>query len=120
MLPVRLRLLLGLVVAGTACTGGANDNPAGPTPSTAPTTEGTVLIRQTAYHPARVMATVGKEVIWRWQDNGVRHSVTADDGSFDSDFRTEGEFPWVFNRAGEFPYHCKVHARMKGTVVVSP
>jgi plastocyanin len=44
--------------------------------------------------------------------------VTADDGSFDSGRWTEGEFTRVFDQPGEFRYHCEVHARMKGTVVV--
>lgn len=122
MPPVRLfHVVLGLVLAATACSGGANDNPASaPTPSTIPAvTEGTVLIRDIAFHPTRVTAAVGKEVVWQWQDNGITHSVTADDGSFDSGRKTEGEFRRAFDRAGEFAYHCQVHARMKGTVAVS-
>jgi plastocyanin len=77
-----------------------------------------VILANIAYNPPRITVPAGREVTWRWNDNGLAHTVTADDGSFDSGRRTEGEFTRVFDQPGEFRYHCEVHARMKGTVVV--
>jgi plastocyanin len=117
----RFHVALGLILLATACSGGTNDDPASAGPSTTvAVTEGKVVIRDIAYHPARVTVAVGKELVWSWDDRGITHSVTADDGSFDSDLKPEGEFPHTFDRAGEFAYHCQVHARMKGAVVVTP
>jgi plastocyanin len=118
----RLHLALGLVLVATACSGGRSDDPASaPAPSTTvAVTEGKVVIRDIAYHPARATAAVGKELVWAWDDRGINHSVTADDGSFDSGRKPEGEFRHAFDQPGEFAYHCQVHARMKGAVVVTP
>lgn len=118
---IPLHLALGLVLVATACSGGRNDDPASAAPSTTVVvTEGKVVIRDIAYHPSRVTAAVGKELVWAWDDRGINHTVTADDGSFDSGRKPEGEFRHTFDRPGEFAYHCQVHARMKGTVVVTP
>jgi plastocyanin len=116
-----VRLALGLVLVATGCSGASDDNPASAAPSTTvAVTEGSVVIRDIAYHPSRVTAAAGKELVWSWDDRGITHSVTADDGSFDSGRRTEGAFRRAFDRPGEFAYHCEVHARMKGAVVVTP
>jgi plastocyanin len=114
--------LLVLVVAGGACdrnkdTGGTVT---GPSTTVASSPEGTVVIQNTSYNPERVATPVGKEVVWRFKDNGLNHTVSADDGSFDSGRLSSGEFKRAFNKAGEVAYHCNVHARMKGTVVVTP
>ena len=90
-------------------------------PSTTVTAEeGTVVIRNIDYHPPRLSVPVGKEVVWRFDDNGVGHTVTADDASFDSGRQTTGEFRQVFDRPGEVRYHCEIHARMKGVIVAGP
>jgi plastocyanin len=117
---IRLSLVLvGLAIGVTACSGGKNDNPAAPTPSsTVAVAEGKVVIRDISYQPARQTTRVGKEVTWEWSDNGINHTVTADDGSFDSGRMSSGEFKHTFDRAGEVAYHCQIHARMKGIVAV--
>lgn len=81
--------------------------------------EGVVVVRDIAYKPQRVAVPVGREVVWTIDDSGVTHTVTADDESFDSGRLTNGDFRRTFERAGEYAYHCEVHARMKGTVLVS-
>jgi hypothetical protein len=46
--------------------------------------------------------------------------VTADDGSFDSGTLNPGaSFSQTFSTAGTFTYHCAIHPRMTGTIVVS-
>ena len=47
------------------------------------------------------------------------HTVTADDGSFDSGKTTDGEFHHAFDKPGTYGYHCSVHPDMKGMVTVA-
>jgi plastocyanin len=74
------------------------------------------------FDPRTVTVGVGDNVIWRWEDGGLSsHSVTADDGSFDSNPRTSGEFTHRFTAEGTFGYYCKVHPQqMAGQVTVVP
>jgi plastocyanin len=124
-LPVS-RLVLALLVAalagGAACdrnkdTGGAVTPPSTTAPNAA---EGTVIIQNLSFNPDRVTAKVGQEVVWSYRDNGLNHTVSADDGSFDSGRRGDGDFRRAFAKPGAYAYHCNVHARMKGTVVIRP
>jgi plastocyanin len=80
--------------------------------------EGTIVLANVAYNPPRITVSAGREATWIWDDNGLVHTVTADDGSFDSGRKPSGEFIQLFAQPGEYPYHCQVHARMKGSVVV--
>jgi plastocyanin len=75
---------------------------------------------QGAYQPSRVTVQAGQSVTWTWEDQGNQHSVTADDGSFESCLQSAGSsFTTTFTKAGAYPYHCTIHAQMKGTVTVS-
>lgn len=73
--------------------------------------------------------TVAKGTTVTWTDKGSNpHSVTADDGSFDSSpncppacmtsLPGTNAYSRTFDAAGSFPYHCRVHASMTGTVTV--
>ncbi len=88
--------------------------------STAPPAvpEGQVLIKSVAYNPREVRTTVGKPVTWKFDDGGLEHTVTADDNSFDSGRRGSGTFSQTFNAPGTINFHCQVHSRMHGTVIV--
>jgi plastocyanin len=79
---------------------------------------GTVVIRELAFNPAQINARVGEDVVWHFDDKGVAHTVTADNGSFDSGKRTDGEFHMAFPQPGSYSYHCAIHPDMKGTVTV--
>jgi plastocyanin len=79
---------------------------------------GTVVIRELAFNPAQINARVGEDVVWHFDDKGVAHTVTADNGSFDSGKRTDGEFHMAFPQPGTYSYHCSIHPDMKGTVAV--
>ena len=103
------------VFEGSDADGGALEGPS----TTLSAAEGVVVVQNISFNPARVAARVGQEVVWTVDDNGVSHSVTADDGSFDSGRLSAGDFKRTFDQPGEVAYHCAVHARMKGTVVVS-
>jgi len=79
------------------------------------------------FQPASVTVGVGDNVIWQWNGSIRNHSVTADDGSFDSDpgegpggiqHPPNDQFTYRFDREGTFGYYCKVHPTMAGQVTV--
>jgi len=80
---------------------------------------GPVTIKGIAFNPKEVHVKVGEPLVWNWDDNGLEHSVTADDKSFDSGRKSSGTWPQTFTKAGTIAYHCEVHLQMHGTIVVS-
>ncbi len=76
-------------------------------------------IKDFAFNPASLTVAVGGAATWTNQDT-TGHTVTADDGSFDSKTLPNGQtFSQTFSTAGTFAYHCTIHPTMKGTIVVS-
>ncbi len=72
-----------------------------------------------AFAPARLQAVTGDTVRWT-NDSARAHTVTADDGSFDSGRLTTSQtFKRSFGALGEAPYHCRLHPFMRGVVIVS-
>jgi plastocyanin len=64
--------------------------------------------------------TVGDTVTWTNDDDGVTHTVTAADESFDSGLLAPGEsWSYTFTEAGEFEYLCTPHPWMRAKVIVS-
>lgn len=63
---------------------------------------------------------IGAGVTVKWTNNdGTTHTVTADDGSFDSGNIAPGaSFTKQFNTKGTFAYHCSIHPMMTASVVV--
>jgi hypothetical protein len=84
-----------------------------------------VHIASFAYSPATLTVHVGDTVTWV-NDDPFAHSVSANDGSFDSSpscpstcMGSGATFTFTFVKAGTFAYHCRVHGlAMSGTVVV--
>lgn len=71
-----------------------------------------------AYGPTTITVKAGTKVTWT-NDDDVAHTVTADDGTFDSGFFDAGRsWSFTFARPGTYAYHCLPHPWMKGTVVV--
>jgi plastocyanin len=76
------------------------------------------------FTPAQLTVKVGTTVVWTSEDN-VPHTVTADDGSFDSGNLKKGDsFKFTFTKAGKFPYYCAYHGTaggggMSGTITVT-
>src|SRR3954451_3076265 len=92
-------------------------------PASAATTG--VDVANFAFTPSTVHIAPGDTVAWTFRGPDLNHSVTATDGSFDSDPGTGSPlhvvgdtFSHTFDSAGTFSYFCKVHSFMKGTVVV--
>jgi plastocyanin len=72
-----------------------------------------------AFEPAAVEVPVGATVTWT-NGGGAPHTVTADDGAFNSGNLDPGAtFSQTFDSAGSFPYHCEIHPQMTGTVNVT-
>src|SRR5262249_58391933 len=72
-----------------------------------------IEIRDFAFHPDQTEIAVGTTVTWTNNDT-TAHTVTADDGSFDSGPLDPGKsFSHTFDKAGTFAYHCKIHPSMK-------
>jgi len=79
------------------------------------------------FNPTAITIKKGDTICWKWF-SGI-HTVTADDGSFDSgikkmDITNAVTFEHVFNTVGTFPYYCKLHGKpggigMSGTVIVT-
>ena len=71
-----------------------------------------------SFSPSSVSINVGDTVHWIWRS--TFHSVTANDGAFDSGVKSSGTFDHTFSTAGSFPYYCTYHGFvMSGTVNVS-
>ncbi len=92
---------------------------AAPAPSMAPAASASsVTIQDFAFGPASISVAVGSTVTWTNQD-GTAHTVTADDGSFDSGNLAQGAtFSQTFDTPGTYTYHCAIHSSMIGTITV--
>jgi plastocyanin len=74
------------------------------------------------FFPQKLTLVIGvnNSVYWVNDDYSV-HTVTANDGSFDSGFiQPGGNFTYTFTTPGTYRYHCSVHVWMTGTVVILP
>ena len=78
-----------------------------------------VDIRDDDYEPGGLRVRVGDTVRWVNRD-GVTHTVTANDGLFDSGpMHRGGVFTLMFTEVGTYRYSCDLHLEMAGAVVVS-
>lgn len=56
--------------------------------------------------------------ITRVNDDRSIHTVTANDGVFNSGILKKGEaFSFTFKEEGESPYYCEIHPNMKGAIL---
>jgi plastocyanin len=120
-----MALFVAILVA--ACSSGSGVKPAAvsqaaaaPTtmPSAAAGGPGAVTIKDFAFAPGSITVPAGSTVTWTNQDS-ASHTVTADDGSFDSKaLATGATFSQAFPKAGTYTYHCSIHTSMTATVVV--
>jgi len=93
-----------------------SQTPAGPTE---------VQIVDDAFSPKNMSVPVGTIVTWT-RNGSHPHTVTADDGSFDSGLLrgTDNRFQRTFDAAGVYAYYCDVHggpggSAMSGVVTVN-
>jgi plastocyanin len=99
--------------------GGGGGRPPPPAePGDPATAAASVRIGFAAVQPARVDIVAGATVMWT-NDSARVHTVTADDGSFDSGRLASSQtFSHRFTAAGEAPYHCMLHPLIQGVVGV--
>lgn len=82
----------------------------------------TVKISSFKFEPKVLTVAPGTTV--EWVNDGGRHSVEADDGSFKSEALKQGDkFEHKFDKAGKYAYHCEFHGEkggkdMAGTIIV--
>jgi plastocyanin len=117
--------LAGLGELGPSCMGGpgaaeAIAAPSDATPAAAAEADGKfVTIAEFAFGPQELAVAAGTTVTWTNED-WAPHTVTAEDGSFDSGRLDQGaSFEYTFDEPGTFAYHCNYHPGMVGSIVVT-
>jgi plastocyanin len=110
--------------------GGGGPRPAAAEPPRQPAQEGgadttvagrssiSARVEDFLFRPARLEVAAGTTIVWI--NNGqVIHTVTAEDGSFESGpIEPGGQRSMTFSRRGTFPFHCTPHPFMRGVIAV--
>jgi len=88
-------------------------------PSTSRTPGAEVIIKNFRFQPAQLSVRPGESIEFKNEDI-YAHTVTADDGSFDSGLIQPGS-TWKLTvaKAGTVAYHCTPHPNMKATLVAA-
>ncbi|MBK9715397.1 MAG: protein kinase [Kouleothrix sp.] len=96
-----------------------------PAPVPAPNANATnVAVVDNNFAPSKITVVRGTTIVWANQGS-ASHTVTAEDGSFDSTTLSRGgTFSHTFTEPGIFPYYCQFHGgphgeAMSGTVIVT-
>jgi len=77
-----------------------------------------VQIANSAFSHTTLTINVGDTVTWTNAD-GRPHTVTSNDGAFDSGNLDEGHgFSFTFSEPGTYTYRCNYHDEMRATIVV--
>lgn len=77
-----------------------------------------INIQGYAFSPSSITINVGDTIVWTNYDS-ASHTVTSNDGTFDSGSITNGNtFSFTFTSAGTFDYYCAPHPGMTGSVTV--
>lgn len=87
----------------------------GPTgPASGGQKEAHIWVRDSIFNPAMLRIEVGTTVVWHFEGRNP-HTVTADDGAWDSGYLKRGEsFRVTFDKPGRYPYHCLPHGHVGG------
>ena len=78
----------------------------------------TGVIAGFTFSPATYQISVG-DTITVTNNDGVPHTFTADDGSFDASVPPDASASVTFEKEGSIPFHCEIHPSMTGRIVVS-
>ncbi len=119
--------LVAMIVAGASGPGGWNWGWGGMMGSggmmgigAGPTAPAGTSVRMagTRFEPSTIAIRVGETVRW-FNDDGLPHTVSATDGSWDSgNLPPGGSFERRFDAAGSYAYLCRYHPGMAGTIEV--
>lgn len=81
--------------------------------------EGQVVMKAISFQPAELTVHAGETVTWKNEDI-VAHTVTANDGSFDSGLiQPGGTWKMTVKSAGTLEYHCRPHPNMIAKLVAT-
>jgi len=105
----------------TTVSSSASTTAGGPSTTLAAAGADNVTIQNFKFSPDPLNVKQGAKVTVAILDDGVPHSLTADDGSFDTGIfmKSSGPKTITLSKTGSFKYHCQVHSFMKGTIDVS-
>lgn len=80
---------------------------------------GYVAIKNMAFTPEEIQVAVGEKLTWTNND-GMTHTVTGDNGEFDSGDMDQGDmYDQTFKGPPrEIRYHCNFHGGMHGKVII--
>ena len=116
-----LAVILALVVV--ACGDGSTSpgTEAGAATTGAPADGPEVVLSDISFEPSEITVDPGTTITFVHEDGGIPHTVTADDGSFDSGQMSDGDaFTVTVEEAGEIPFFCEIHpGQMQGTIRVT-
>lgn len=110
--PAAILLVLLVAALGLAVDcGGAAVAPSG--------TAATIVIDKFTYQPASLTVAPGTQITVMNRDSAA-HTVTANDGSFDSGTIAGGQRGEITapSKPGNYPYTCTVHPYMVGILIV--
>jgi len=130
-----LFVAVGVIALGAVGCGSSGNNSSSKSTTTASSAAGTttggpnstaatggtdsIAIQNFKFSPDPLSVKQGAKVTVAILDAHVRHSVNADDRSFDTQTIDRGKSKSVtFSKAGSFAYHCDFHPFMKAMVVV--
>ena len=72
-------------------------------------------VKITSFQFTPKVLTIAPGTTVEWVNDGGRHTVEADDGSFKSEVLKQGDkFEHKFDKAGTFAYHCEFHGEKGG------
>jgi len=105
----------------TTATSAAGTTSGGPTSTAASGGSDSITIQNFKFSPEPLSVKQGAKITVAILDDGVPHSVTADDNSFDTGIfqKSNGPKTITVSKSGAIHYHCQVHSFMKGTITVS-
>lgn len=111
-----------LILVGAGCSSSVTTNDITSTPNATSTTQTGNQVSSTisnfSFQPKTITIKVGDTVTWKNNDSAA-HTVTADNGSFDSgSIGRGGTYSRTFTQTGTYPYYCSLHPNMTGTVIV--
>jgi plastocyanin/uncharacterized membrane protein len=84
-----------------------------------PSANGQVIMKGIRFQPTELAVHPGETIEFKNEDI-FAHTVTADDGSFDSGLIQPGSsWKMTVQKAGTIAYHCAPHPNMKATLIAS-
>lgn len=79
-----------------------------------------IIIKQMHFEPRNLNVHLGDTIAWKNEDL-FSHTVTANDGVFDSGLIAPGTtWQTTLSKAGTIAYHCSPHPNMTGELIVQP